>query len=298
MVVKGIAKYGFKSGVLPKPRQILPKLKTSWEKDEEAKQKSGFNDPAMVPKGSSANPPAKRLVFAREKIANSAKEPVNEKPANSEVQKWRKESAAIRRKYFVDALEAQNSMDKKELQIREQKFADAEERKRRTAKATESEAERLTLPTIDSFLNEPFIVPRTAEELEALKLKREANRKLREIENQEGKAKLVLELYQNSQSYITNEQDLDDAIRRAFSTNGSQNVDARARYVSKPEGQREFSFLQPGPQIDKSVQTITKELLGTTSNLQPGLGEVEDALSGRTHAWLEGNSEKKNNSSS
>ncbi|ANB15639.1 mitochondrial 37S ribosomal protein PET123 [Sugiyamaella lignohabitans] len=292
-MVKGIAKYGFKSGFLPHPRQILPKLKTSWEIEEEAKRTVAFEDPAMAPKGSSPNPPPRRQVTASEKLSKSAKPPTKPKSLNTELQQWKAEQSLIRRKYFVDAIEAQQTMDKKELQIRERQFREAAERRQQiSTEHTESEAERLTLPSIDSVFNEPFVIPRTPEETEELRLKRTANRKTLELRNSERKASILLELYQSTSNYVITEEDLDKLVQKEFVTNkGDQSRDPRVPYVTGSDTRQEFaSTFGSSVYYDSSSQaidSIKQELLGTTSSMKPGLGEVEDALSGRTQQWKE-----------
>lgn len=218
---KGIAKHGFKSGVLPKPRQIVPKLKTFWEQAEASRINQKFNPPEMAPKGSSGNPPVRTAVSGEEKIKHSAKAPSKQKENQTDLQRWKQEAASIRRKYFVDSIRGQQKMEEESVKARERAYNRERERQSDLANAPESKAHKLTLPTIDSFLTGPFITPRTEEEKRLLQLKREANRKATEIRTLENKADKLLELYEKSGAYIITEEELDNCITRNFSFNGA-----------------------------------------------------------------------------
>lgn len=280
-MVKRIAKYGFKSGILPKTRQILPKMKTSWEIEEEKKTNVGFVDPKMAPKGSHPNPPPRHFPTAEEKIANSAKEPSNSnKKTRTVQQEARALSAAMRRRYLTDSLRTQEVIDRKRLERREQKFEEARQKRLEVQEHQVSKATQLTLPTIESFLNEPFVQRRTLEEQTELQLKREANRNITSIKATENKLNRVLELYQKSDEFIVTEEELNAKIDSVFATDKHQN-DLHAILYSGN------AFSNGVSAENKRVKELLEKLSGSSSVSEPGLAEVQDALSGETQRWLE-----------
>lgn len=286
-MVKPIARYGFKSGVLPKPRQIVDPYKTAAEIKQAARENVGFVDPELVPKGVAAHIPLKDRVPASVKIANSAKERTENQKKRAE---WRLLNASIRRKYLSDSLLTQEVEEQKIMRTRERVLEKERLAQEELAKqATRSEATTLTLPTIESFLSSKnqLVIPRTKEESELLRAKRKANRKAHELKNLETKASELLEVYQSSGSYIVNEHQLESAIQQAFSPKV-----AHAKYYNSGSSipslgdiSRQFDISLGGakqPGVADAQSNLTKSLFGITSNNNPGLGEVEDAISGAT----------------
>ncbi|CAN6606201.1 small ribosomal subunit protein mS26 [Trichomonascus vanleenenianus] len=276
-MVKRTARFGFKSGVLPRKRDILPPRKTFWEKQAEEKIKVGFSDPEMVPKGVPAKPVVKQEKSAAERIAYSAKEPVRARKENTELQRWKNMTSDIRRAYFKDSLLAEDRMNEKTIARRERQFREAREARLKIDNQEESEATRLTLPTIETFINGSFVRQRTAEEKEQLRLKREANRKLHSVRQQEAQAAALLELYQHAGDFVINEEGLDRAINNAF--NPGENRQRAADIVS-------FSS-QIEEKEKERMAALTQALFGITSNRMPGLPAVEEALSGEKQKRLD-----------
>ena len=286
-MVKRIAKYGFKSGILPKPRQIVESFKTPAELEHAAKENVGFVDPELVPKGVKAHLPLKARVPANVTIANSAK------PQSDNTQKkradWRDLNASIRRKYLSDSLLTQEAEEWRIMKSREKRVeAEHVALLQQAKQAKRTEATTLTLPTIESFLStkNQLVTPRTREETKLLKAKRTANRKALELQALETKANELLEVYQSSGEYIVNEEQLEAAINKAFSPKTAQSkfYNIGSSLSSFGELSRQFD-LSPGNKQTSTTDAqsnLTKSLFGITSNNNPGLGEVEDAISGAT----------------
>lgn len=277
-MVKRTARFGYKSGILPKPRDILPKLKTSWEKEAEAKAKVGFADPEMVPKGVPMKPVPRKEKFAKERMAHSAREKKKDSDSGSDTAEWRRMSSAMRRKYFIDAHTTEERMNKKAIELREKKFQEAREARLRTDTHEQSEATRLTLPTIEALLDGPFVQHRTPQEAEELRLKRAANRKLHELKHQEQKAESVLELYQQAENFIVTEQQLTHALNREFAGPYKSMRPAHTISVLQQEVY--------GQSVRNAAQgNLARAMLGVTSNNKPGLPEVNEALQQQAEKW-------------
>lgn len=278
-MVKRTARFGYKSGILPKPRDILPPLKTSWEKEAEAKVKVGFTDPDMVPKGVPQKPIPKRQKFAQERMAHSAKSKKNASKKNtSETAEWKNLTAEMRRKYFIDAHITQQRVNNRELENRERKFQQAKEARLKTDTSEQTKATKFTLPTIEALLTGPFVKHRTRQEAEELKLKRAANRKIHELRHNEQQAENVLELYQQAESFIVNEQQLSEALKKEFSLEQS-----KPRYgpPSTLLGSEVY-----GQSVRNSAEgNLARAMLGVTSNNKPGLPEVNEALEEKSKLW-------------
>lgn len=255
-MVKRIAKYAFKSGVLPKPRQVVAPFKTPLEIQHEEKENVGFRDPELIPqKGSSrrenirvaAHVPLKQRTPAAQILAKTTKAPLE---ANDRRRPdWRSESAKMRRAYLNKSLADFEEDAKRDMEARQKReeYLERNTKRKETPFTTQSEALTLTLPTIESFLTpksaksaatssatedsadamqdmlsgSQFIVPRTKEEQELLDTQRKANYKLKQLSETENRSKLFLEIYQSSDSFITTEEALKQTIDRAFNPGSS-----------------------------------------------------------------------------
>lgn len=260
-MVKRIARYGFKSGILPKPRQIVEPFKTKAEIAQEEKENVGFADKDLIPKGVPQIVPLKARISAQHLIDYSAK-----KPSEETIKKraeWRNRNADVRREFLTRSLLNQETAEQQIMKRREAKAAREKQlQTERMELMKSSQATTLTLPTIESFLTtQPFVVPRTKEEIELLKAKKEANRVKTDLEQKTEKAKGILEIYQSASSYIVDVDELEQAINNAFSS-----------------GNTSFSYLN----TETAQNDMTKALFGVTNNFLPGVEEVQDAVSGNT----------------
>lgn len=271
-MTKNIARYGFKSGVLPKPRSIVPKIRAKFEVESEAKQRTGFADPAMVPKGSSPNPPGPQPVPAGYKLRNSAKAPEILK-LDTEHDKYKALSSTVRRTYLQDALLAEEALEAKRAVFRQKKHDEALELRQKMDKVDDTEATRLTLPSIDqSLLMEgPMVRQRTPEEKRQLRLKRKANLVATRLRQTAQRDNTVLELYQRAQDFIITEEELEQKVDEAF-----------AKTVTWPSTAAAVSLFT-GKTTTSQVQATELELLNALNGTvgeshKPGLGEVLDAV--------------------
>lgn len=283
MVSKAVSRGLVKSGVLPKPREILPKEKPSWIKAQEARLVRGFEREDMVPKGSVSNPPQRKRLTADERIKFSAKEPRERKNPVNEIQKWKQTQKDIRRKYFKESLKTQEAIDKRELEEAERQHEKARLARLALANEEESLAKRLTLPTIDSeLLAGNFVQPRTKEEEADLLIKREANRKQTLFKVKEQQSKDLIELYQSCKDYIITEEQLDDVVNKLFSEDQKWSDQELLETLGAVSGISSNASNRQSPSKEdrlKRVETrIFNELLGVTSNSSPGLPEIEEAL--------------------
>lgn len=290
--MKGIAKYGFKSGVLPKPRQIVPRVKPAFEKAEATKIRSGFADPAMAPKGSYSPSSSQKELSASEKIAHSAKPPKSHKEAKTAHQEWRQKSAEIRRRYLTDALETEEILETRRAASRQKRHDESVALRERMLEQGESEAIKLTMPTIEeSLLSGSMVRARTDEEKRVLALKREANRKSVESEQLQVRSSQLLELFQASREFIITPEELDLAVDQQFSHTSSHTMSAQFNSLELKkrlmyENIRSEAFAE-------SREALANTLLGTTSNHEPGLTEVRDALDGSWQQWSEAKDQAK-----
>lgn len=205
----------FKSGVLPRPRQVVPKLRTKKEERSAAKIPQKFEE-GMAPKGSSPNPPPRLPKTAQQKIDLSAKVPKQRSP-RSEQDAWKQHIAEVRRTYLESTLKAYEQHEQKHQQFREAREAKNEkEVASRLSTVTESLATAFTTPTIESTLTNEFVIKRTPEEAKELQLKREYNRKLTEKRVAEAQADDLVQLYQQASKFITTEQQLESRIADLF----------------------------------------------------------------------------------
>lgn len=347
-MVKRIAKYAFKSGVLPKPRQVVAPFKTPLEIKHEEKENLGFRDPELIPQGSAKRPnirvaarvPLKQRTPVEEILKNTTKAPLEAN--NSRRPDWRSESAKMRRAYLNKSLADFEQDAKRDMESRAKREERLERDTKRKANpfTTQSNALALTLPTIESFLtsnaakeaseedtpdktsaaiqdfisNSQFVVPRTKEEQELLDTQRKANYKRKQLTEAEHRAKLFLEIYQSSDSYITTEDALKQTIDREFipsslrdsrssntgyfgnyssdslfpgslfpdPSHSSANVSALANSLAASEAGDATSKLSES-QIGALNSLLFRDLYGVSSvNNKPGLAEVEDAISGVT----------------
>lgn len=292
-MVSRIARYGFKSGVLPKPRQIVEPFKTPAEIEHAEKENIGFRDPELIPKGVPAKVPLKERVPASFKIENSAKKAKEDKHRAE----WKTLNADIRRKYFTQSLLIQEAEEKSIMERRQRQLEeDRQARIQRLERTKVSEATRLTLPTIQSFLtNQPLVTRRTPEEIALLKSKREANRKAVKLKHLTQKSNDLLELYQSSANFITTEAKLKSAIEACFNSSGSPYASG-SQYISN-EVQNVFSSSNAKGANVSSLNELTAATLGLTKNFLPGLGEVQGAISGETKAFLDAKQPEANKSS-
>ena len=282
---KRTLKFGGKSGILPKVRPVFKRYpirpKTDEELAEESKVEQGFAEGVPLPakKGFTFHRQTieKPVVTVEERIKKNIDE---RKPQNIDESKlsqeeiWKLKRDEIRREHLR---EAYLNESKRLQRIEELKKIQAE--KELTTKASQSiyeetEATKLTLPTIDSYLNGPIMRQRTEEEQEILTEQRILNRKTEELAVKERKTNQLLELYHAAANFITTEEELEQAIKDAFEVNVSKFESNQMIIENKLSG-----YSHAFSNINTNEGLVLDEVLGQI-NGQPGLETVKDTLDG------------------
>ncbi|ODV78909.1 uncharacterized protein CANTADRAFT_51542 [Suhomyces tanzawaensis NRRL Y-17324] len=280
---KGVLKYGGKSGILPKVRPVFKRFpiapKNPDQIAKESKVSQGYAEgvPLPIKKGFTFHrePVEKKVVTVEERIKRNIEDrrPNVDESSLSQEQLWQLKRDEIRRDYLKQAYltEAERLKKLEEYKAkaaeREQAFADSHVYE-------ESAASKLTLPTIDSYLQGPIMRQRTEEEQLLVEEQRTLNRKTTELQIKEEKANKLLDLYHAASNFITTEEELEAAINEAFEVNfskfdGSQSI-VESRLVSSGTGYANIDF---------NERIIADEVLGEISG-KPGLQVIKDTLSG------------------
>lgn len=281
---KGALKYGGKSGILPVVRPVFKKNpirpKTPYEIEEQAKLEQGFAEGIPLPKKKGFTferyPSDKPIITIEERISKVI-EPVNTFERDfdklTQDQIWQTKRNEIRKNFLKEAYisEAERLAKLEKLKM---KNIEAQRAKEQVHHYEESEATRLTLPSIQNYLDGPIMRPRTEEEKEIMKEQRIYNRKSLELKQQEEKANDLLDLYHAAANFITTEEELEQAIIDAFEVNFNKFDTAQSSIESKLN-----PLASQFANIDINEQLITDTALGEL-NGKPGLQVVQDTLNG------------------
>lgn len=280
---KRTLKHGGKSGVLPKVRPIFkhnPIIPPSeWELAEEAKIEQGYAEGIPVPKRRgfkiTRNPERPAVVPVEErlqKIMEHRAPPENLNELSPE-ERWEVQKNQIRMEHLKEAYMTEAKRVEKIAALKAEKVeADAKLAAQQVYE--ESEATKLTLPTIDSYLEGPIMRHRTPEEQAIVEEQRLLNRKTMELQVKEAKANKLLELYHAAENFITTEEELDAAIADAFEHKIGRFESSERLAEDKLFGYSGSSF---GPR--QSERLVRDEILGEVHG-KPGLATIEDTLSG------------------
>lgn len=276
---KRALKYGGKSGILPEVRPIFRRNPITPQPPVDVKNQ-GYAEGVPLPtkKGFKfeRKPTQKPVITVEERIrqnidSQAPKEPIDESKL-SEREIWELKRNEIRRNHLREAYlkEAERLKVIEELKAKREEKAQLQKKTQNVHE--DSQATRLTLPTIDSYLEGKIMRPRTEEE-EALKTQqRLLNRKSQELEHKEKKATELLELYHAAADFITTEEELERAIEDAFDVNVSRFESHQMVVENKLSGySHAFSSIQTNEAL------ITDEVLGEI-NGQPGLQTVKSTL--------------------
>lgn len=284
---KRTIKYGGKSGILPEVRPIFKhnpiRAKTEHEKQEEGHIEQGYAEGIPLPQKQGftfhRKPVEKPVVTVQERIAriDKSKSTVDKSKLSGD-ELWAVQRDEIRKQHLKDAYLAEERRLQRidELNAR---VLDAEHKnKDRQEHFQESEATKLTLPTLDSYLKGPIMRPRTAEEQAVLEEKRLLNRKTRELANMESKATELLELYHAAAKFITTEDELETAIRDAFEVKVGR-FESSERLIED----KLFGYHNTYANVKSNERMIKDAAFGEIDG-QPGLDTVKDTLSGEAEA--------------
>lgn len=273
---KGAFKFGGKSGLLPKPKQIFkqPYKHQVYKKQSDSGYAEGILHPKnitrdyIIPKVStpeqllkrSAHEPAKK--YTEEEIA---KMPVD--------QQFKVKNAEMRRKYLKDSYEKEVQRLERLEKYEEQFKLEEEKLAAEAAKHTQSKAEFFTSPTLESYLNGPMVRPRTPEEQESLRIKKESNRLQTKLNVDTQRAANLFELYNASINFAITEEKLEKLVDAAFDSKADEAWNNVAS--STPN---KISAVKNHVTFDNALVDVVLDNV----NKGPGYEAVEDYLNGFT----------------
>lgn len=284
---KRTLKYGGKSGILPEIRPVFKKFpirhRTANEEAEHAKIEQGYAEGVPLPqkKGMTFHrkPIDKPVVGLQERIKRNIEDYAPKKEVDesqmSANEIWALKRDEIRRQYLKEAyvVEAKRL---EELDALKAKQAEKQEMTLITShKVEDSEATKLSLPTIDSYLEGPMMRNRTEEEIMIIQEQRKLNRRLMDLKVAEDKATNLLELYHAADKFITTESELQEAITQAFEIDIGKFENAKLHIEDKLFG-RDNAYAN----IQYNEGLIHDHAFGEI-NGKPGLQTVRDTISGR-----------------
>lgn len=279
---KGTLKYGGKSGILPKLRPIFKNPimpPPDYVKEKEAKLEQGYAKGVTPPKVDgrrvSRVPKPKKIVPVEELIRKRV-----EREPNVDVSKlegdalWAYKRDQIRKEHLRDAYLTEAKRLEKLEQLKARKHELEEQHKAEDKQHEDSEATKLTLPTIDSYLKGPIMRQRTPEEKAIKEEQRALNRRVEELKVQEARATELLELYHAAGSFITTEEELSEAIREAFEVKVGQ-FESNEHLVED----KLFGYSNVYANTKTNERAVKDAAFGEIDG-QPGLQTVRDTLSG------------------
>ncbi|CAL9732094.1 small ribosomal subunit protein mS26 [Monosporozyma unispora] len=214
---KGIAKYGYKSGILPVTRNILKKPTTK-QVDLIAKSKApkpkgvpgeGYAEGVQHPVGSRRAPPKVEFIDVARLIQKTVPKSTKEIQINTAKKRDRLERAQLRQRYLTEALQNEESrILKRDELIKKKKEIEKLEHERELKLINQKKSSDLTIPSLEHIINQPLMRQRTIEEKKLLDMKRKYNRDLVEYKAKETKLRKLLELYYVSDEFIVTEEQL------------------------------------------------------------------------------------------
>lgn len=297
---KNTLKYGGKSGVLPKVRPIFkgnPIIPPAeWELAEKAKIEQGYVEGVPLPKRKGfkfeREPKTAPVVTVEERLQNIMKHkaPPADLSGLSPEERWEVQKTQIRMDHLKEAYLTEAKRVERISALQAEKVA-ADAKAAAEQKYEESEATRLTLPTIDSYLKGPIMRHRTPEEKAILEEQRLLNRKTMELQVKEAKANELLELYHSSEKFITTEEELDAAISDAFE-NKMGHFESSERLAED----KLFGYFSSFSDSRANEQLVRDHILGEIDG-KPGLATVQDTLSGEAEKYSRDAESKLNNRS-
>lgn len=269
-----LVKFSGKSGLLPKPKDIFkqPYKHQVYKNPEDTGYAEGILHPSKITRDYIIP----KVVTPELLLEQSAKEP-SKKYSSDEIskmpvhQQFKIKNAEMRRKYLkesydfevkrLETIEKYDALNK----VEQEKIA-AEK-----SKHEQSKAELFTAPTIESYLNGPLVRPRTPEEEEELKMKRESNRLQTQLNVSTARADNLLALYNASSDFAITEEKLNKLVDAAF--------DSKA-----DEKWNQFASLTPGAintiKSDTIFNNTIVDVVLDNVNNGPGYERVEDYLDG------------------
>lgn len=273
---KGAMKFGGKSGLLPKPKQIFkqPYKHQVYNKPAD----SGYAEGILHPKNITRDYLIPKVITPEQLLNKSAHEP-SKKYSEEEIakmpvnQQFKLKNAEMRRKYLKESYENEvqrlQRVEKFQAELKIQQDKVAEE----SAKHTQSKAEFFTSPTLESYLNGSLVRPRTEEENEALKIKRESNRLQTNLNVDIQRSNSLFELYNASINFAITEEKLEKMVDNAFDSKADEVWNNIAS--STPN---KINAVKNHVTFDNALVDIVLDNV----NKGPGYEAVEDYLDGFT----------------
>lgn len=177
-------------------------------------------------------------------------------------------NAQLRRKYLKESYSHEVSRLAKVAKKENEAKLEHEAAQALKSEHKQSDAEFFTVPTVESYLNGPLVRPRTEEEKELLKLKRDSNRLQKKLEVDTDRAQKLLALYNSSSKFAITEEKLEQLVNDAFSTSA---VDSQRELYSKSQ----WSEIDSASYDNKLMDAILDNV-----NDGPGFIQAEDSLTG------------------
>ena len=214
---KGIAKYGYKSGILPITRSILKKPTTK-QLDLVAKSKApqrkgprgeGYADGVQHPPRSSRVPPTPEFIDVETLIKNTVPRSDKNLQINTIEQRQKLERAQLRQRYLEEAFRnEENRILRRDELIQRRKEIEKLEHEKELKFINQKKSSDLTVPSLENIINQPLMRQRTEEEKKLLDMKRKYNRDFVEFKSRENKIRKLLELYYVADEFIITEEQL------------------------------------------------------------------------------------------
>lgn len=266
-----VASRAVKSGLLPRPRKIF---KQPFKHEQCVKQAdTGYAEGILHPRNITRDYQPPKVFTPEQRLQKSAREPAK-KYSEEELaklpaaQQEKIRNAQLRRKYLKEAYSTEVSrlerVEKWEAKVR----AEQEAHKALKSQHKQSDAEFYTVPTVESYLQGPLVTPRTPEESDQLKLKRESNRLQKQLDVDTDRAEKLLALYNSASNFAITEEKLEQLVNDAFS---SAAVDAQRELYAKSQ----WTEIDSASYDAKLMDTILDNV-----NDGPGFLQVEDTLTG------------------
>lgn len=273
---KRAIQFGGKSGLLPKPKEIFkqPYKHQVYKKPTDSGYAEGILHPKKItrdyilPKVSTPEQLLKKS--AQEPSKKFTKEEISKMPIS---QQFKIKNAEMRRKYLKESYEKEVKRLEKIEKYEEKLKIEEEKLTAEKAKHTQSKAEFYTLPTIESYLKGPLVRPRTEEEEETLKIKKESNRLQTKLNADIQRASNLFELYNASINFAITEEKLEKMVDSAFDNKADLAWEGIASSVPN-----KINAIKNNVTFDAALVDVVLDNV----NKGPGFEAVEDYLNGFT----------------
>ncbi|RCK58141.1 hypothetical protein Cantr_06974 [Candida viswanathii] len=283
---KNVLKYGGKSGLLPKVQPIFkdpirPLNEHELEEYKKATKNTGYAKgiPSPVFKGKPfpRHQKPKRVVTVAKKIARiefpkMTLQEMNELPPDErDAQRRAYYRAQFLKEAYLEEEKRLKAADKLAEERREKELKQSQ--RAQEEKALEHDRGVQGLPTLQKLLDEGMMKFRSPQQKKELKMRRNVNRLKTEAKQKDVQLEKLLQLYHAAANFITTEQQLEEAIHRAFDVDVGDFEFKQSTVESKLSGSG-LGYLA----AETNENYIADQVLGRIRG-KPGLKEVKDVLS-------------------